>query len=1266
MALRKAGISLTLEGQEAYKAGLAEINREQRLMAEKSKLAVAQLGTQASRQQTYSTNMDNYSKRIQSAADKTEMFKNRQKELPGIQNQISKSIKDTNSAYQDSARETDRLKNNYDQMRKSLGSNNEETQKAKAAYQASKEETKALGTEIKNLERAYSSNEKELSELPFSLNKAELATQKLRNEAQKLHEEYRNAGATADELKQLTDQAKELGASTAFSASEVAAGMENMASAGFATTEILAAMPGVLDLAAVSGGDVALASEAAATAVRAFNLEASDTGHVADVFARAAADTNAEVADMAEAMKYAAPMANTLGMSIEDTAAAIGIMSDAGIKGSQAGTTLRGTFTRLAKPTKVASDSMAELGIKMFDAQGNILPMSGIITELQDGLVGMTSEQKASTLATIFGQEAMSGMMTLVEAGPDKVNELSTSLENSAGAADEMAKVMQDNAAGAIDEMMGALETAGIEITQLLAPVIRDLAGDITELVKNFSELDDETQQNIIKWAALAMAGGPVLSMLGNITSGFGVASKGVGALVKQYGKLITPKLASDMTTSFTAVAGGATGATTKIAGLVGTMGGLPVVLGVAGAALLGWTAWKVWGEDAWEASQRTKQWGTDVGEEASNALTEFQNLSDEASLATDLMSFNIEEGTTRAVDAYNSMAEGIKEDIQTTISETEEGLAGLPESVKKIVAESMTAGVEEQTKLISEINEIQAAITGIYENALAENREVTDAELTVIENYHTRLAEIRSETLKLSAEEQRKVQAVMTEDLKSFSAEQLRQRQEMLAQETTVIQKGYDEQAKLLEEQFTSGVLGREEYNSAMAALNASEIAELSDVGMEYLKVWQERGDIPIATQKKILADMGLSYDEIQARLELANQKIDQSNKFIAKSSDNASEEVRKANDTWNGMILDEKTGEVKTNLDKVITEASQSEEGWANLQFIAHNAELDTNAKEKIMDALMANGMWWEMDFPTQFADVETNAGQTAQYFLQANYDWESLKYEDKMAILNSNTPETLQQALIDTGVWNNLSPNEQEMIMTTTAGAAAKQALIATGQWNSLTPAQKQMVVTSNSMQKALEGIQAASSWNGKNWNPKNILVETNAWATSTTAQRAINSVQGKTVNITTQFKTIGSPAGAGIGKEKGTNYHLGGPMIVNDQKGPTYKEMITFPNGKSFVPEGRNIFIPNAPKGTKVLKAALTKSLIPRYEKGIGYDERSIKSAGSQSAVSINIEINDPVVREEQDIDRLSSAVVDKITLDTRLKNLFNKGRGGAYA
>lgn len=177
------------------------------------------------------------------------------------------------------------------------------------------------------------------------------------------------SGATGQAFEDLRDQAIDLGAKTAFSAKESADGMENLASAGFDAKEIMAAMPGLLDLAAVSGGDVALASENAATALRGFGLEADQAGHVADVFAKAAADTNAEVADMGEAMKYIAPVANAMGLSIEETAAAIGIMSDAGVKGSQAGTTLRGALSRIAKPTKAMKVVMEDLGVSFMIAK---------------------------------------------------------------------------------------------------------------------------------------------------------------------------------------------------------------------------------------------------------------------------------------------------------------------------------------------------------------------------------------------------------------------------------------------------------------------------------------------------------------------------------------------------------------------------------------------------------------------------------------------------------------------------------------------------------------------------------------------------------------------------------------------------------------------------------------------------------------------------------------------------------------------------------
>lgn len=337
------------------------------------------------------------------------------------------------------------------------------------------------------------------------------------------------AGATGDELEQLTQQAMDLGAETSFSASEVAEGMENLASAGFNTQEIMEAMPGLLDLAASSGADLATSSEIAASAIRGFGLDASSSAHVADVFAEAAARTNAQTEDMGEAMKFIAPAANTMGLKIEEVAAAIGIMSDAGIKGSQAGTTLRGALSRLTKPTDKMTKVMDNLGISFYDNEGKMKSLTEMISMLQDATKDLTDEQKQNALTTLFGTESLSGMLALINRGPDDLKNLTKEFENCDGAASDMADTMLDNTQGALESLSGSFETAGIAIQKALAPEIKKLAKWIQGLVDNFSDLSEEEQLNIIKTVALVAAIGPAIKILSKLSSGVGTVIKGVG-----------------------------------------------------------------------------------------------------------------------------------------------------------------------------------------------------------------------------------------------------------------------------------------------------------------------------------------------------------------------------------------------------------------------------------------------------------------------------------------------------------------------------------------------------------------------------------------------------------------------------------------------------------------------------------------------------------------------------------------------------------------
>lgn len=341
------------------------------------------------------------------------------------------------------------------------------------------------------------------------------------------------AGATKEELELLTNQAIDLGAETSFSATEAAAGMENLASAGFTTNEIMEAMPGLLDLAASSGAELATASEIAASAIRGFGLEASQSSHVADVFAEASAKTNAQVEDMGEAMKYAAPVAKTVGLSIEETAAAIGIMSDAGIKGSQAGTTLRSGLVRIVKPTKMVKEAMEQLDVEFYNSDGTMKSLAQIIDTLQKSTAGLTDEVKNQALAQIFGTEALSGMLSLVNRGSKELSDMTKSFEDCDGAAKEMSDVMLDNAKGALESLSGSLESAGIAIQKALAPEIKDLAKWIQDLVDDFNNLSDEEKQSIINKALLVAAIGPAIKILGTLGKTLGTVTKGVGTFSK-------------------------------------------------------------------------------------------------------------------------------------------------------------------------------------------------------------------------------------------------------------------------------------------------------------------------------------------------------------------------------------------------------------------------------------------------------------------------------------------------------------------------------------------------------------------------------------------------------------------------------------------------------------------------------------------------------------------------------------------------------------
>ncbi|HAR6559904.1 TPA: phage tail tape measure protein [Staphylococcus pseudintermedius] len=346
------------------------------------------------------------------------------------------------------------------------------------------------------------------------------------------------SGATSGEFQQLRDKALEMGAKTKFSASQSAEALNYMALAGWDTKEMMTGIDGVMQLAAASGEDLGSVSDIVTDSLTAFGLKAKDSGHFADVLAQASSKANTDVRGLGEAFKYAAPVAGALGYTVEDTSIAIGLMSNAGIKGEKAGTALRTMFSNLAKPTKAMKNQMDELGISITDSQGNMLPMRDVMDQLRGKFKGLSKDQQASAAATIFGKEAMSGALAVINASDEDYKKLTKSIDNSAGASKRMADEMEGGIGGSIRRMKSAIESLAISIGDVLAPYIKRLAEWVANAATKLNEMPKGTQKVVVGLGLVAAAIGPLLVTLGVMVSTIGASFKVLGPLFKVIGKL--------------------------------------------------------------------------------------------------------------------------------------------------------------------------------------------------------------------------------------------------------------------------------------------------------------------------------------------------------------------------------------------------------------------------------------------------------------------------------------------------------------------------------------------------------------------------------------------------------------------------------------------------------------------------------------------------------------------------------------------------------
>ncbi len=351
------------------------------------------------------------------------------------------------------------------------------------------------------------------------------------------------SGATGEEIEKLTEKAKEMGQKTKFSATESAEAFQYMAMAGWKTEDMLNGIEGIMNLAAASGEDLASVSDIVTDALTAFGLQAKDSGHFADVLAKASSNSNTNVGLMGATFKYVAPIAGSMKYSVEDTAVAIGLMANAGIKGEQAGTALRSMLTRLVKPPKEASDALKKLNISAKNSDGTMKPLSQTLQELRKKFSKLNDSQKASYASSIAGTEAMSGMLAIVNASDSDFDKLTASINNADGASKEMADTMNDNVKGAMTLLKSNIESVGIKIYDKIKEPLKKLINEVSKYVSKIPTM----LKNVYNWINRNKeAIKKLIIIVGSLTAGFLAYQKVLAVIkainmAKNFSNLINP-----------------------------------------------------------------------------------------------------------------------------------------------------------------------------------------------------------------------------------------------------------------------------------------------------------------------------------------------------------------------------------------------------------------------------------------------------------------------------------------------------------------------------------------------------------------------------------------------------------------------------------------------------------------------------------------------------------------------------------------------------
>lgn len=891
------------------------------------------------------------------------------------------------------------------------------------------------------------------------------------------------------QLNQMADASKKWSVQYGISTTQINQGLADLVRAGYDANQSMKMMPAILDASRASGDDFNTTMDVVTSTMTQFNVKAGNVSKVTDAMTYAANATKSGFGDMGEAMQYTGQSANAAGISLNETVAAIGLLSNAGLQGSMAGTAFNAMLQKLAGASEKADSPMSALGVNVAAFKKGTIGLPEVIDQVTQKTKGMSDAQKVAAVNAAFGERGGRAMLALMNQGSSALVDLTNKTASAAGATKKVSDAMGNTAAANFNKLKSSIQVLGIEIGQNLLPALTPMIKTATQMVQAFGKLDSGTQQSIVKFALFAAVIGPISSSLGgmfNILKGgatvFASVTGGIGraATAAKIGGTAMDVLKSGFSkTAFEAlkVAPAAAAAADGASGMGAAMGGAaasgtgllaalapiaPVVVGVSLAVGAGVAVWELWGKKALESADRASRWGTDIGAEADRSASKMKDASGEISGAFDDTNHTVEQNSKTIKKGFDDITKAAKEsskNTQTALDKLAKQVGGsTADQIRKDAAEMKKAD-DARIKQI-EANAKQAK--SITESASKERVEFTRDQIQILDNLRKSSAAEAVKTLRISGTQQANV-------LKAINGEKIRMSQAAAKEQYSQMQQAFTDETDTYGKHYAaiknSAELSTDQKNKDLEKLEKDHQSNMSVIYAGAIQAMKAQGLSNKTIQEQLQTEFGATASQakkaMSAYSEAMSKGVKDSKQFAAAVNSNMSKSVQKAGNDWNNLVLDPKTGKVVTNLPQVLKDTASTEDGWKRLKFDLKNAKISSNAKQMIVEAMASTDKWNSLTVQEKTALVRASGQKDLANIITEFVSWNKFTPKEQQAIVSGDyTP--LVNALVQMGYWNELSLKEQQAIVHDKATLPLIDILTQSGKWQGLTLKQQTALI------------------------------------------------------------------------------------------------------------------------------------------------------------------------------------------------------------